>query len=40
MGRPSILYARGVMNGKKLTNVIVGGSAVTVGRGELQIAPE
>ena len=40
MGRPSMLYARAVMNGKKLTSVTVGGSAVIVGRGELQITPE
>ena len=37
MGRPSVLYARAEMNGKKLSTVTVGGSAVTVGQGELQI---
>jgi trans-2,3-dihydro-3-hydroxyanthranilate isomerase len=40
MGRPSILYARAVMNGKKLASVTVGGCAVTVGRGELQVTPD
>jgi trans-2,3-dihydro-3-hydroxyanthranilate isomerase len=37
MGRPSVLYARAEMDGKKVVRVSVGGSAVIVGRGELHL---
>ena len=40
MGRASVIYARAGMNGNVLSEVAVGGCAVTVGRGELHIAHE
>jgi trans-2,3-dihydro-3-hydroxyanthranilate isomerase len=39
MGRASVMYARATTNGTTLSQVTVGGPAVTVGRGELHIAP-
>lgn len=37
MGRPSVLYARAEVEGKKVVRVSVGGSAVIIGRGELHL---
>jgi len=37
MGRPSVIYARAEVEGKKVVRVSVGGSAVIIGRGELHL---
>ncbi len=40
MGRPSVIYARATVDDDKVSAVTVGGSAVTVGRGELRVNRE